>query len=70
MSKTACCEYCGTASWGSDHAEDCPNNPFPGFGTGLLDDPEIASRVIVNRVTDGFRHDVARILNSDTKAPK
>lgn len=64
---TEYCEHCGTVGWGSDHAEDCPNNPFPGFGTGRLDDPEIATRTIVNQVAESFRRDIARILKPDTK---
>jgi hypothetical protein len=32
------CVHCGTEGWGSDHAEDCPNNPVPGHGTGTMAD--------------------------------
>jgi hypothetical protein len=64
MKKHEFCEHCGTSGFGSDHAEDCPNNPIPGCGTGRLDEPEVANRVIVNAVTEGFREDVARIMGS------
>src|SRR5947208_13310297 len=33
------CPNCGTTGWGSDHATDCPLNPFPGHGTGVIGEP-------------------------------
>lgn len=56
------CPHCGTTGWGADHAEDCPNNPIPGHGTGRLSDLGIAGRRIAAEVSSGFRDDVARIL--------